>query len=93
VAGTSNLGFEGVEVEGLVELLDQAGFAVSSGAACSSGSAKASHVLQAMGLSEGQAKGALRVSLSSVTTQEELEAFSRALAVAVASLRRRSLIG
>ncbi len=46
---TSNLYFDGVEGEALVIALDLKGFAVSTGAACSSGSVEPSHVILAMG--------------------------------------------
>ena len=57
-------------VEAMVQLiaLDLAGFAVSAGAACSSGRVKASHVLLAMGLAERAAGEAIRVSIGWATT-------------------------
>jgi cysteine desulfurase len=54
--------------------LDLAGYAVSAGAACSSGKVAKSHVLEAMGLA-AQAGNAIRVSLSWATTHEEITGF------------------
>lgn len=54
---------------------DMAGFAVSQGSACSSGSLKRSHVLEAMGLDEGLAARMIRVSFGWNTTREEVERF------------------
>ena len=53
---TSNLCFPGVSGEALVIALDLGGFAVSSGAACASGSIEPSHVLLAMGLRDADAR-------------------------------------
>jgi len=62
--------------------MDLAGFAVSSGSACSSGKVKPSRVLQALGYSEAQAACSIRVSLGLDTTQDEVlrfvEAWSKA---------------
>jgi len=53
----------GVEAEGLLIALDLAGVAASSGSACSSGSQRPSHVLEAMNVSPQDAVGGLRLSL------------------------------
>ena len=58
--------------------LDMAGFAVSQGSACSSGTMKTSHVLGAMGVEDDLARRAIRVSLGWNTTAAELEAFAHA---------------
>lgn len=55
--------------------LDMAGFAVSQGSACSSGSLKRSHVLQAMGLDDEIASRMVRISFGWNTTREEVERF------------------
>ncbi|GAA0282262.1 cysteine desulfurase family protein [Alteraurantiacibacter aestuarii] len=57
---------------------DMAGFAISQGSACSSGTMKTSHVLQAMALDEAVAARTIRVSLGWNTTREEVEAFAQA---------------
>jgi cysteine desulfurase len=70
---TTNLAFAGIEAESLILALDLAGVAVSSGAACSSGSLEPSHVLTAMGLPRERVEGSVRFSLGRTTTQEEIE--------------------
>jgi cysteine desulfurase len=55
----------------LVTRLDLEGLEVSAGSACASGSIEPSHVLLAMGLSNEEARAALRVSLGRTTTREE----------------------
>lgn len=56
----------------LLNRLDAAGVYVTSGSACASHSLEPSHVLTAMGLSEDMARSAIRFSLSSFTTEEEI---------------------
>lgn len=58
--------------------LDSAGFAVSAGSACSSGTLKSSHVLSAMGMDAKAASEVIRVSFGWTTTAEEVEAFTAA---------------
>jgi len=88
VANTSNVFFEGVEGEPLVIGLDLAGFAVSSGAACSSGAVEPSHVLTAIGLSRAGARSCLRFSLGVSNTAAQVDALIEALAPLVARLRK-----
>lgn len=80
--------FEGLKSDGLLFLLDQAGFAVSAGAACQAGVARPSHVLLAMGRTEAEANSTLRISVGNETTHEQVEAFLQALAVAVEAARK-----
>jgi cysteine desulfurase len=75
---TTNLRFEGVDAESLLIALDMQGIAASFGAACQSGATEPSHVLIAMGLSPAEASSSLRLSLSRLTTADEIE---RALAI------------
>jgi cysteine desulfurase len=58
--------------------LDMAGFAVSSGSACSSGKVRESHVLRAMGFDDATSRAAIRVSLGPTTTQDEIDRFCEA---------------
>ena len=55
--------------------LDLAGFAVSAGSACASGSMKPSHVLAAMGWDEGASREVIRVSFGRATNKAEIDAF------------------
>lgn len=63
----------GMSAETALIRFDLEGCAVSSGAACSSGKVKLSHVLAAMGVEPTTAKGAIRVSLGYSTTQSDVE--------------------
>ena len=69
-------GFEG---ETLVAHLDHDGYALASGAACSSANPEPSHVLQAMGVPDGLARGAVRASLGTGNTLAQVDAFIDAL--------------
>ncbi|MFP5251585.1 MAG: cysteine desulfurase family protein [Actinomycetes bacterium] len=80
----AHLVVEGAEGEALQFLLDEAGFAVSNGSACSAGVARESHVVRACGLT-GVAP--LRLSLGRTTTEEDVEALLGALPAAVARAR------
>ncbi|MGH9719109.1 MAG: cysteine desulfurase family protein [Bryobacteraceae bacterium] len=87
---TSNIRFDFIEGEPMVIALDLRGFAVSSGAACSSGAVEPSHVLTAIGLSREQARSSLRFSLGRANTVEQVDALIGAVADAAAHLRRVS---
>lgn len=76
--GTSCLSAPGWMSEIQVIAMDLAGFAVSAGAACSSGKVRRSKVLDAMGAGEEHAQCALRVSFGWSSTMEEAEAFAAA---------------
>ncbi|MDP4333040.1 cysteine desulfurase family protein [Curtobacterium sp. A7_M15] len=82
--GNAHFTFPGCEGDSLLFLLDAAGVAVSTGSACQAGVPEASHVLLAMGLSEQDARGALRITLGHSTTDADVDAFLAALPDAVA---------
>jgi cysteine desulfurase len=88
---TSNIYFDGVDGEAMVIALDLRGFAVSTGAACSSGALTPSHVLTAIGLTEDRARASMRFSLGRTNTAEQVDALVEAIGGAVAHLRRISV--
>lgn len=81
--GNVHFTFPGCEGDSLLFLLDVAGFSVSTGSACQAGVPEASHVLLAMGLSEADARGALRITLGHDTTAADIDALVAALPAAV----------
>jgi cysteine desulfurase len=87
VPHTSNVAFHGVLNQDLMMRLDLAGFAVSTGAACGSGTIQPSATLTALGLGREQALAALRVSFGAQNTIAEVDAFLPVLAREVAALR------
>ena len=87
---TTNIYFDGLEGEALVIALDLRGFAVSSGAACSSGAVEPSHVLTAIGLKPDRARSSIRFSLGGTNTAEQVDALIEAVAASVAHLRKLS---
>lgn len=89
--GNAHFTFDGCEGDSLLYLLDVAGFAVSTGSACQAGVPEASHVLLAMGLSEADARGALRFTLGPDTTEAEIDALLAALPAAVEQARAAGL--
>ncbi len=91
LAGNAHFTFPGCEGDSLLYLLDTAGFSVSTGSACQAGVPEASHVLLAMGLSEADARGALRFTLAGTTTEAEVDALVAALPDAVARAARAGL--
>jgi cysteine sulfinate desulfinase/cysteine desulfurase-like protein len=70
---TLNIVLPGIRGESLVLALDFKGVFFSSGSACKSGSPKPSQVLLAMGLSEEDAHCALRFSLGTENTEEQIQ--------------------
>ncbi|PKO38740.1 MAG: cysteine desulfurase [Betaproteobacteria bacterium HGW-Betaproteobacteria-6] len=84
---TSYFAFPNIDGETLVGKLDREGFAVASGAACSSANPEPSHVLRAMGVAPEIARGAVRVSLGVGNTDAEIEEFINALQVTVGRLQ------
>ncbi len=70
---TSSIGFEFVEGEAILLMMDEFGICASSGSACTSGSLEPSHVLRAMGVPFTAAHGSIRFSLSTYNTEKEID--------------------
>ena len=87
LANTSNLSFTNCEAEAILLLLDREGICASSGSACTTGSMAPSHVLTAMGLTPELAMGAVRLSLSKYSTDEEVDHLLAKMPEIVSKLR------
>lgn len=83
--GMMSIYVPGLDSETLILKLDQKGFEVSAGSACSSGSLDPSHVLSAMGIARNDALGALRISFDERVSDEDLDRFADALIGIVAA--------
>ncbi|WP_133738096.1 cysteine desulfurase family protein [Frigoribacterium sp. PhB116] len=86
--GNAHFTFPGCEGDSLLFLLDAAGVAVSTGSACQAGIPEASHVLLAMGLTDEEARGALRMTVGHTSTEADVDALLAALPGAVARATR-----
>jgi cysteine desulfurase len=80
--------FQGVDGNALLMLLDQEGFACSSGSACKTGDPEPSEVLTALGLTRDWALGSLRVTLGRDTSAQDVSAFIETLPGVVEKARR-----
>jgi len=92
LSNTSNIGFDGVEAEAVLMMLDQAGICASSGSACTTGSLEPSHVLTAMGIRPSFARGSVRFSLGPCNTQEDVDYLLEVLPGIIRRLRGQSPI-
>lgn len=81
--GSVHVTFPGVDGESLILLLDRAGVSASMGSACRAGVSETSHVLLAMGLDAGTARGALRLTLGRGSSEADVDAAVAAIASAV----------
>jgi len=71
VANTSFISFPGLDGPALVLALDAEGVSCSTGAACSEGVGRPSHVLEAMGLPQALGRAAVRFSFGRLTMETE----------------------
>ena len=88
--GLVNVGFEFIEGESMLLWLDLAGICASTGSACSSASLDASHVLLACGVPHEKAHGSLRLSISTDTTDEDIDYIISQVGPIVEKLRNMS---
>jgi cysteine desulfurase len=87
LSNTLNFHFDGCPEESLLLSMDLAGFALSSGSACNSGSLRPSHVLKAMGFSTEEALSSLRFCLGVQNTEQEVRAFVKTLREKIQQIR------
>ncbi|MFZ5855279.1 MAG: cysteine desulfurase family protein [Chloroflexota bacterium] len=80
--------FKDVDGNLLLQLLDAAGFACSSGSACKTGNPEPSEVITALGLSRDWALGSLRITLGKDSTPEQIGLFLQSLPTLVEKARR-----
>jgi len=89
--GNAHFSFPGCEGDSLLFLLDVAGVSVSTGSACQAGVPEPSHVLRAMGRSELESRGALRITLGHTSTEADVDALLAALPSAHAQAVRAGM--
>lgn len=87
-----NFSYKYVEGESILLLLDMEGIAASSGSACTSGSLDPSHVLLATGLDHGTAHGSIRFTLSTETTEDDIDFVVETMKKIIGRLRAMSPI-
>lgn len=90
--GNINISFEGVEGESILLLLQHNDICASTGSACTSGSLDPSHVLLSIGLKHEVAHGSLRLSISEMNTQKEIDKVKEVLPKIIKKLRSMSPI-
>ena len=83
----ANFRFDQINGEALILDLDMNGISASTGSACSEHSTAPSHVLLALGLSHNEAEGSLRLTVSSKTTEDEVEYVLEVLPKSISKLR------
>lgn len=86
LSGNLNCSFYPLEGQSL--MMAAPDLAVSSGSACTSADPQPSHVLQAIGLSEEQARSSIRFGLSRYTTEEEIELAASQIVHACEQIKR-----
>ena len=90
LSNTSFFAVDGIEGETLVVALDRKGYAVASGSACSSDSTEPSAVLLAMGVQEELARGAVRLSLGTQNSSQQVADFLQQLQQEILRLKQLS---
>lgn len=88
--GNINVSFEFVEADNILHELDKRGIYISTGSACTTGSIESSHVLRAIGLSDGMAHATIRISIGKYNTKEEIDYAIKYIVEIVNNLRKLS---
>lgn len=81
--------YDGLDAERLVFLLEEQGIYVATGAACAASKGIKSHVLKAIGLSDQQIAGSLRLTLGETNDETQIHAAAKIINQVVATERRR----
>lgn len=87
LANTLCLVVDGADSSALLARMDERGFAIASGSACSTGSPEPSRILLAMGIPSHLAHCAVRISLGPDTTSEQLQRFQTVFTEEVSRVR------
>src|SRR3989338_494772 len=93
LCNNANFSFKAIEGEALGGYLDQKWICSSTGSACNARTLEPSYVLKAIGLTDEEANGSLRLTLSRFTTEEEIDYVLKVLPDIVKKLRWISPIG
>lgn len=88
LSGNVNISFDGAQGEGMVLMLDIEGISASSGAACTSGSVNASHVILAMTGDKKRASSSLRLSINEYNTDEDIDYMLEKIPLVIDKLRK-----
>lgn len=86
--GNVNFSFKGIEATTLLVILEDYGIMASAGSACTTGTTRISHVIEALHLEEEYAAGTMRFSLGEENTKEEMDYVLEVLKKAVSLLRK-----
>lgn len=87
LSGNINISFLFTNNKDIIRELNKKGICVSAGSACSSGEIRTSHVLSAIGLSEGIARGSIRITLGKENTKEDIDYLVNVLEEIIKKLR------
>ncbi len=87
LSGNINISFLFTNNKDIITELNKKGICVSAGSACSSGEIRTSHVLSAIGLSEGIARGTIRITLGKENTKEDIDYLVDSLEEIIKNLR------
>lgn len=82
--------YNGIDAERLIFLLEEKGVYMSTGAACAASKGEKSHVLSAIGLSDSEIAGSLRLTLGETNDEEQIHEAARLINEAVKTERERS---
>ncbi len=81
--------YDGIDAERLIYLLEEKEIYVATGAACAASKGKKSHVLAAIGLSDSEINGSLRITMGESNTEEEIHLAAKIINETVEKERNR----